>query len=66
MSGVDELRRYAVHHRHVLPVFAGLDELADAQGVGHGVDRLYLRPSGALVLAVLILRVLLLNRGGVL
>ena len=66
MSGVDELRRYAVHHRHVLLVFAGLDELADAQGVGHGVDRLYLRAAGALVLAVLILRVLLLNMSGVL
>ena len=66
VAGIDELRRHALHHRNVLAVFAGLDKLPHPQGIGHGVDRLHLRPSGALVLAVLVLRVLLLDMGGVL
>ena len=66
VASVDELRRHALHHRDLLAVFAGLDKLPHPQGIGHGVDRLYLRPSGALVLAVLVLRVLLLDMGGVL
>ena len=61
VAGIDELRRHALHHRNVLAVFAGLDKLPHPQGIGHGVDRLHLRPSGALVLAVLVLRVLLLD-----
>ena len=66
MAGVDEPGGDALHHRDLLAVFAGLDELPHPQGIGHGVDRLYLRTSGALVLAVLVLRVLLLDMGGVL
>ena len=66
MPGVDELRRHVVGDLHLLTVLAGLDILPHLYGVGHGVDGLHLRPAGPLVLAVLILRVLLLDVGGVL
>ena len=66
VSGVDKLRRYIVGDLHLLAVLAGLDELPHTHGVLHGIDRLHLRPAGTLVLAVVVLRVLLLNMGGVL
>ena len=66
VPGVDELRRYVVCDLYLLAVLAGLDILPHLHGVGHGVDGLHLRPAGPLVLAVLVLRVLLLDVGGVL
>ena len=66
MSRIDELRRHVVCDLHLLAVLAGLDILPHLHGVGHGVDGLHLRTAGPLVLAVLVLRVLLLDVGGVL
>ena len=66
VARVDKLRRHIVSDLHLLAVLAGLDILPHLHGVGHGVDGLHLRPAGPLVLAVLVLRVLLLDVGGVL
>ena len=66
VARVDKLRRHIVSDLHLLAVLAGLDILPHLHGVGHGVDGLHLRPAGSLVLAVLVLRVLLLDVGGVL
>ena len=66
VSRIDELRRHVVCDLHLLAVLAGLDVLPHLHGVGYGVDGLHLRTAGPLVLAVLVLRVLLLDVGGVL
>ena len=66
MPCVDKFRRHPIGDLHRLAVLTGLHEFAHPHSVGHGVDGLDLRPAGPPVLAVLILRVLLLNVGGVL
>ena len=65
MSGVDKGGLHALAHIDGLAVLAGLQKLRHPHGVGYGVQRLYRRTAGTLVLAVLILRVALLNVGGV-
>ena len=66
VSCVDKFRRHPIGDLHRLAVLTGLHEFAHPHSVGHGVDGLDLRPASPPVLAVLILRVLLLNVGGVL
>ena len=65
VSGVDKGGLHALAHIDGLAVLAGLQKLRHPHGVGYGVQRLYRRTAGTLVFAVLILRVALLNVGGV-
>ena len=65
MSGVDKGGLHALAHIDGLAVLAGLQKFRHPHGIRHGVQRLHRRTAGTLILAVLILRVALLNVGGV-
>ena len=65
MARVDKRGLHALAHVHGLVILAGLQKFRHTHGVRHGVQRLHVGAAGALVLAVLILGVALLNVGRV-
>lgn len=66
MARVDEHGVHPVAQVDGLVIFAGVNKLRHPLGVGHGIQRLLLRPPGPAVLAIFILGVALLDVGGVL